>query len=45
MIGRILHFTIALITGTLLFARWLSTPNRRWLPQLFAALSEDPKKK
>ncbi len=47
MSGRILHLLFALITGTLLFAWWASTPNRRafWLPQLFALLSEQPKKK
>ena len=46
MIGRALHFAIALFIGAILLVWFLTLPNRRafWLPNLGRLLSE-PKKK
>jgi len=45
MIGRILHLLSALITATLLFAWWITTPNRRLFWLLNMPPTMRPKKK
>lgn len=47
MLGRLLHFLLALVTASLLLCWWLTIPNRRafWLPELFAWLFAPQRKK